>query len=71
MTVMNFVGSMLDSKGRCCGRKPLEYRGSWHGPRQYFCTRCDRSFDLDTGKQIENWAWKRDPDSGEFRKVRT
>jgi hypothetical protein len=43
----------LDEKGRCCGRKPLVYKRDPH----LFCTRCDRAFDPDTGKQIGNWAW--------------
>lgn len=43
----------LDEKGRCCGRKPIVYRR----PPQLFCSRCDRSFDVDTGLQRENWAW--------------
>ena len=49
----------LDDKGRCCGRKPIVYKSKWstaEGP-QKFCTRCDRSFHLETGEQIPNWAW--------------
>lgn len=42
----------LDEKGRCCGRKPLVYKP------ERFCVRCDRAFDLETGEQIPNWAWK-------------
>lgn len=43
----------LDEKGRCCGIKPIVYRG----PNPYlFCSRCDRAFSPD-GQQIENWAW--------------
>jgi hypothetical protein len=50
----------LDKDGRCCGKKPLEYKTSrFTGIRPHkFCTRCDRAFDIKTGKQIENWAWK-------------
>lgn len=55
----------LDEKGRCCGRKPLVYTGRGITPRQRFCSRCDRSYDFDTGEQIENWAWRKN-DSGEF-----
>ena len=57
----------LDAKGRCCGRKPLVYKRGLYAPGgpQKYCTRCDRSYDLDTGEQIPNWAWKRGP-SGEF-----
>lgn len=62
----------LDDMGRCCGRKPLDYtRGygtSLQAPHK-FCTRCDRSFDSDTGDQIENWAWHKG-DDGEFVKGR-
>ena len=50
---------MLDEKGRCCGRKPIVYLGRYTTPEgpQKFCPRCDRSYDLETDKQIENWAW--------------
>ncbi len=50
----------LDDKGRCCGRKPLTYRGkntTSTGPHR-FCFRCDRAYDLEENEQIENWAWK-------------
>jgi len=47
--------SQLDSKGRCCGRKPLVYKRPV--PR-LFCVRCNREFDPTTGGQVENWAWK-------------
>lgn len=46
----------------CCGRKPLIYMGERH----QFCTRCCRSYDLDTEEQQENWAWKCQPD-GSFK----
>lgn len=49
----------LDSKGRCCGKKPIFYKRS-HGDTPgpfYFCVRCSRAFDTD-GNQIENWGWK-------------
>lgn len=51
---------MIDEKGRCCGRKPLHYKGgSWRydGPPQLFCTRCDRSYNPETKEQQANWAW--------------
>ena len=51
---------MIDSKGRCCGRKPIVYRTSTYtsnGP-QRFCPRCDRSYEIDTDNQIENFHWK-------------
>ena len=44
----------LDEKGRCCGRKPVVYKRQGHR----FCDRCCRNFDIITGYQIENWAWK-------------
>ncbi len=50
----------LDNKGRCCGRKPLVYRGEHTtstGPHR-FCPRCDRAYDLEENEQIPNWAWK-------------
>lgn len=53
----------LDSKGRCCGRKPIDYKGgAWNSPArpQKFCARCNRSYDRTTGAQIENWAFVRD-----------
>ena len=49
----------LDAKGRCCGRKPLVYKGRIEAP-QKFCPRCDRSYDLNSGEQIPNWAWAKD-----------
>lgn len=48
----------LDERGRCCGRKPIEYRREPHK----FCPRCDRAFDSVTGEQIGNWAYTRDAD---------
>lgn len=47
---------MLDSKGRCCGRKPLVYKRDG-GPHR-FCVRCDRAYPLDDDVQIANWAWR-------------
>lgn len=54
---------------RCCGRKPIRYKGgSWRSPEpQLFCPRCDRAYDLDDGEQIENWAWKNLGDRGFIR----
>lgn len=50
----------LDDKGRCCGRKPLHYKGgSWRSPRgapMFFCCECNREFGPD-GQQRSNWAW--------------
>lgn len=48
--------SRLDDHGRCCGRKPLEYRA---GDRRFFCDRCDREYTPD-GMQRPNWAYELD-----------
>lgn len=58
---------MLDEKGRCCGRKPMVYKSGIYSPGgpQRYCPRCDRAYDLETGEQISNWAWKFE--SGEWR----
>lgn len=55
----------LDAKGRCCGRKPIDYKGGgWNSPRKpmKFCDRCCREFDRVTGEQTANWAWRQCPD---------
>jgi ribosomal protein L37AE/L43A len=46
----------LNEKGQCpfCGRKPLVYKAR----RIKFCARCDREFDIESGEQKENWAWR-------------
>lgn len=56
----------LDEKGRCCGRKPIDYKGTGSSPEKphKFCTRCDRAYDRITGEQIENWAYKKCPGCG-------
>ena len=46
--------SQLNEKGQCCGRKPIVYKRN----RYKFCGRCRRAFDLETGEQKGNWAWK-------------
>lgn len=61
----------LDDKGRCCGRKPIAYKR----PAHLFCTRCDRSFDLN-GEQKNNWAWVKNGEGFDrigppYRKERT
>ena len=56
----------LNDKGQCpaCKRKPLVYKRDY----MKFCARCHRSFNIETGEQIENWGWKRvSPDSFEKR----
>lgn len=63
----------LDEFGRCCGKKPLQYKIGLHAPggRQKFCTRCDRSYHFETGRQKVNWAWG-SPDGGKtFFRVRS
>lgn len=50
---------MLDDKGRCCGRKPIHYKGRL-ATRQLFCCRCNRSYDVDTKQQRENFAWEKE-----------
>lgn len=58
-----YIGApALDERGRCCGRKPLHYKGgSWRSPAHpmKFCDRCNREFDPLTGAQRDNWAWCR------------
>jgi hypothetical protein len=52
--------SGIDDKGRCCGRKPIHYKGgSWRysGPPKLFCDRCCREYDPETLEQRANWAW--------------
>lgn len=61
---------MLNKKGQCCGRKPLEYKSSTTtsmGKPHRFCDRCDRAYGLNTDEQLENWAWEKGKD-GEFRR---
>ena len=51
----------LDDVGRCgcCKRKPLVYKRTRdpRHPMGHFCSRCDRAYSLESGTQIENWAW--------------
>lgn len=59
----------LNDKSQCpeCLIKPLVYKrnnGPDHPP-QKFCPRCSRSFNLETGEQQNNWAWRRGS-NGEF-----
>ena len=46
----------LDRKGRCCGRKPIEYKGGGvHSPPGApfkFCHTCGRHYDIETGEEI-------------------
>ena len=45
---------------RCCGRKPIHYKGGQHTTSQcphLFCDRCCREYDPISGEQRVNWAW--------------
>lgn len=46
----------LDLKGRCpnCLRKPIPY----HRQQHFFCRTCCRQFNMATGDQEPNWAWR-------------
>jgi hypothetical protein len=60
----------LNEKGQCpdCKVKPLKYKRPhppWNLAPFYFCYRCDRAFDADTGEMVENWAWTA---SGEYKR---
>lgn len=46
----------LNEKGQCpvCLIKSIPYKRFRH----YFCHRCDRAYSMDTGEQIDNWAWR-------------
>ncbi len=50
----------LDVHGRCCGRKPTEYRREG----KLCCFRCDRAFDLGTKEQIPNYCFRAGPNGG-------
>lgn len=52
----------IDPKGRCCGRKPLHYKREPH----LFCCRCNAAFDVTTGEQIANWAYRKTSDGFEL-----
>lgn len=43
----------LDDKGRCCGRKPIYYKGmAWNSPLgcpKKWCDRCNTTFNPETG----------------------
>ena len=58
----------LDSKGRCCGRRPISYLATTHQRAEKYCMDCCRSFAPDTGHQLENWAWT-PTSTGVFKRV--
>jgi hypothetical protein len=64
--------TQLDANGRCCGRKPIFYKGgSYRSPLEaplHFCAECCREFGPD-GKHRQNWAWKKSP-SGELVRIK-
>lgn len=60
----------LDTKGRCCGRKPIFYKTS-NGIRScpdhhYYCSRCRREFSPN-GEQRESSSWVIDEGRFHFR----
>jgi transposase-like protein len=57
------IPQKLNKKGQCpiCLIKPIIYKGQ-RCEKQKFCHRCSRSYDIDTGLQRENWAYKKNPD---------
>lgn len=52
---MEYEPKKLNGYGQCCGRRPIAYKR----PPHLFCPRCDAAYDIDTGFQIENWAFVR------------
>lgn len=59
-----FAPATLPDGGRCCGRKPLEYKRQ--PDHHFFCTRCARDY-LPNGRQRPNWAYKLDADGNYTR----
>jgi hypothetical protein len=61
--------SQLDELGRCCGRKPIFYKGgNWRSPPQapmHFCTRCSREYGPD-GQQRANHSWAKCVECGSW-----
>jgi hypothetical protein len=57
MTIYQFPAERLNEKGQCpvCKRKPTIYKRD----RRKFCTGCDRAFDIETGEQIQNFAYQK------------
>lgn len=54
--------NLFEHDGRCCRRKPLLYKRDMGRSRApyYFCHRCDREFDGETGEQRPNFKWALD-----------
>lgn len=62
----------LDDTGRCCGRRPIDYKSGKStglGTPHLFCARCDAAYDRTTHEQIENWAWERDGNNFVKRRI--
>lgn len=55
---------VLNSKGQCCGRKPIVYKLDDYR----FCSRCDRTYHSTENRQLPNWAWAQKPDGTWFFK---
>ena len=49
-------GHKLPTNGRCCGKKPIEYK---RATPYLFCSRCCRDYDPWSLEQMPNWAWKK------------
>lgn len=50
-----FPALHLNDGGQCpnCLRKPLPYKRE----RRWFCDNCCRAYRMESGEQVENWAW--------------
>jgi hypothetical protein len=50
------MARQLNENGQCpdCMKRPLVYKRE----QMKFCARCHRQFDIVSGKQVDNWAWK-------------
>jgi hypothetical protein len=59
MTIYQFAAVRLNEKGQCplCKRKPLVYKKNDFK----YCARCGRTFDIETGEQIQR--------GGQYRKI--
>ena len=57
MTAHQFPAERLNEKGQCpiCKRKPTVYKRD----QKKFCTHCDRAFNIETGEQIQNFAYRK------------
>jgi hypothetical protein len=53
MEVITVLAWRIGDRGRCCGKKPIIYKRDGY----LFCCRCNRSYDLETGRQISNFFY--------------